>query len=210
MTKRNSERLPKNPGPTQEILRFWKHTNPQERLSHLIGDATRILTRALQMRLSKYGVSIGHWRFFRVLWERGPMTQSELSSWAGVMASTTSTALRSMEELGYIIRRHEPGNRKTVVVSLTEEGARMRDLLTPLALEVNRIALRKIADADVAVARRVLLSIIEEGAKDEEAFANAGQRMLSTRELGRTFKRSNEVGRKRRPVSSVAKNRKNA
>ena len=36
---------------------------PNYCLAHLVKDATRGLLRALQMRLSKYGVAFGHWVF---------------------------------------------------------------------------------------------------------------------------------------------------
>jgi hypothetical protein len=52
----------------------------------------------------------------------------------------------------------------------------------PLAEEVNRIAIRRIRSDDVARARKLLLSIIENLARDEQA---ANMRMPSTRELGR-------------------------
>ena len=46
--------------PTQEILRHWREAVPEDRLAHLVKDATRSLVRALQMRLVEHGVSFGH------------------------------------------------------------------------------------------------------------------------------------------------------
>ncbi len=43
--------------PTQEILRHWREAVPDDRLAHLVKDATRALVRALQMRLAQHGVS---------------------------------------------------------------------------------------------------------------------------------------------------------
>src|SRR5688572_1485998 len=70
---------------TQAILRHWREAVPNDRLAHLVKDATRALLRALQMRLTAHSVSLGHWTFLRILWEKDGLTQKELSERAGVM-----------------------------------------------------------------------------------------------------------------------------
>ena len=70
---------------TRAILRHWREAVPNDRLAHLVKDATRGLLRALQMRLARYGVAFGHWTFLRILWEGDGLTQRELSDRAGVM-----------------------------------------------------------------------------------------------------------------------------
>ena len=64
---------------TQAILRHWREAVPNDRLAHLVKDATRALLRALQMRLAAHSVSLGHWTFLRILWEKDGLTQKELS-----------------------------------------------------------------------------------------------------------------------------------
>ena len=170
------------PSSTQTILRHWREAVPDDRLAHLVKDATRALVRALQMRLAAHGVSFGHWTFLRILWEGDGLTQRELSERAGVMEPTTFSALKAMERFGYIRRRKRGGDRKKVYVMLTPKGRRLRDRLVPLAENVNRIAVRGVRPADIAVTRAVLLTIIENMVQDEQA---ADMRMPSTRELGR-------------------------
>ncbi len=153
--------------PTQAILRHWREAVPDDRLAHLIKDATRALLRALQVRLTPHRVPLGHWTFLRILWEKDGITQSELSEQAGVMDPTTSSALRAMERLGYVVRRKLPGNKKKVFVYLTPKGRLLKAKLVPFAEEVNRIAVRNVKAADVATMRRTLLAIIENLAADE-------------------------------------------
>jgi len=174
---------PPRPQPsTQSILRHWQEAVPDDRLAHLVKDATRALVRALQMRLAAHAVSFGHWTFLRILWESDGLTQRELSEQAGVMEPTTLSAVRAMERLGYVVRRRRPGNRKKIYVFLTPKGQRLRNKLVPLAEEVNQIAVRSIRSTDIARTRKLLLSIIENLARDEHA---TDMRMPSTRELGR-------------------------
>ncbi|MGZ5033031.1 MAG: MarR family winged helix-turn-helix transcriptional regulator [Usitatibacter sp.] len=171
--------------PTLEILRHWREAVPNDRLAHLVKDATRALLRALQMRLVEHGVSPGHWSFLRILWEHDGLTQRELSEQAGVMEPTTFSALKAMEQMQYVSRRQMPDNRKNVYVFLTPKGRALKDKLVPLAEEVNRVAVRGVDAADLARAREVLLAIIENLARDEEQSENPARRVPSTRELAR-------------------------
>jgi DNA-binding MarR family transcriptional regulator len=178
---------------TQSILRHWREAVPDDRLAHLVKDATRALVRALQMRLANHAVSFGHWTFLRILWEGDGLTQRELSEQAGVMEPTTFSALKTMERLGYIRRRRRGGDRKRVYVFLTAKGRRLRDQLVPFAEDVNRIAVKGARPADVAATRAVLLTIIENLARDERT---ADRRMPSTRQLARVKRAKRDRPRK--------------
>jgi DNA-binding MarR family transcriptional regulator len=198
MSRAKKEKVTAKSTDTQVILRHWREALPDDRLAHLVKDATRALVRALTIRLAEHRVSFGYWSFLRILWEGDGMTQRELSEQAGVMESTTFAALTAMERFGYVARRRKPGDRKKVYVFLTPKGRRLRGKLVPLAEEVNRIAVRGVAKTDIAATRTVLLSIIENLAGDE---LTANRRMPSTRVLA-----SRGVPARNRP--SGAKTRK--
>ena len=181
---------------TAGILRHWQEAVPNDRLAHLIKDATRALLRALQMRLTEHSVSLGQWTFLRVLWENDGITQRELSEQVGVMEPTTFTALKTMEKLGYVIRRKKIDNRKMVYVFLTPRGRLLKSKLVPLAEEVNRIAVENINPQDITTMRHLLFTIIENLARDERQASSHKLRMPSTRELARLV---HEAGKRRRP-----------
>src|SRR5512134_2875672 len=101
----SGDRRPAGTDNTQTILRHWREAVPNDRLAHLVKDATRALLRALQMRLAAHSVSLGHWTFLRILWEKDGLTQRELSEQAGVMEPTTFSALKAMERFGMVTRR---------------------------------------------------------------------------------------------------------
>ncbi len=152
---------------THDLLRHWREFVPDDRLAHLIRDVARAQMRALQERLTPYGVSFGHWTFLRVLWIRDGLTQKELSDLAGVMEPTTFSAVRAMEEMGFIERRQLAGNRKNMHVFLTPTGRALEKKLVPLAEEVNRISLQGVPDKTVATMRKTLLAMIENLAAEE-------------------------------------------
>lgn len=165
-------------GGTQAVLRHWQEAVPNDRLAHLIRDAAKGLTRALQTRLAEHGVGFGHWAFLRILWEKDGLTQRELSEQAGVMEPTTFSALKAIEQLGYIVRKRKADDKKKVFILLTPKGRALKAKLVPLALEVNEIAVRGISKADVVIARQMLLQMIQNLAQDEASTAIAASTKL--------------------------------
>src|ERR1041385_2905659 len=176
---------------TQTILRHWREAVPNDRLAHLVKDATKALGSALQARLASYNVSFGHWAFLRILWERDGLTQRELSDHAGVMEPTTFAALKAMERLGYIVRQRVGRDKKKLYVFLTPKGRRLKEQLVPLAETVNKTAIRGATRADVATTRKVLLAIIANLAQDEIArdLPIPSTRVLKQARAGRDQKR---------------------
>ena len=170
-------------GDTQRLLRHWRDAVPNDRMAHLVKDATRALVRSLQMRLAKHEVSFGHWTFLRILWERDGLTQRELSREAGVMEPTTFTALKAMESRGYIVRRQLAGNRRKVHIFLTASGRALKRTLVPLAEAVNRAAVRGVTSADIAATRRTLMSMLVNLARDElRSLQETGDSKAKTRD----------------------------
>lgn len=153
----------------KRVLRHWHDAVPNDRIAHLVKDATRAFLRALQTRLARRDVQLGHWTFLRILWEQDGLTKRELSVEAGVAEPTTFMALKVMEELGYVRLEQRPDNRKNIYVFLTPRGRRLKSTLVPLAEEVNTIALRGLAERDVDTVRRALLGMIDNLSQDPGA-----------------------------------------
>jgi len=191
-------RKPEN-SPTDAMLRHWREAVPNDRLAHLVKDATRGLIRALTMRLAEHRVSFGHWAFLRILWETDGLTQRELSLQAGVMEPTTFAAIKAMEKLGYVQRRQKPSSRKNVYVFLTPAGRALKSMLVPFAEAVNEIAVRGIPAADVAVTRKTLLAMIENLSAEEAPSQGAMRRMPSTRHMGRLVAEAGNGARRLNP-----------
>ena len=167
--------------PVGIVLRHWREAVPNDRLAHLIKDATRGLQRLMQQRLAKYNVAFGHWVFLRILWVKDGVTQRELSEEAGLMEPTTFSALTAMEKLGYIERRKLPHSRKNVYVFLTPSGRALKKKLVPIAEELNEIAVSGVEPDDVATTRRTLLRMIENLAREEAEALEREPRVRKTR-----------------------------
>jgi DNA-binding MarR family transcriptional regulator len=139
----------------------WRKALADDRIAHLVKSAFRETSRALQERLAHHGVQYGHWTLLRVLWQTEGLTQRQLAEQAGVSEPSAFTALRQMEDLGYIARQKVPGSQRQVRVVLTPKGAALRAESVGAAEDVNRIALEGLSREDLAAARRVLIAIVE-------------------------------------------------
>ena len=159
---------------TRHILRHWQEAVPNDRLAHLVRDAGRAYTRALQVRLAQHDVPFGHWTFLRILWEKDGITQRELSDRAGVMEPTTFSAMKAMEALGYIERRQSPENKKNMYVYLTPQGRALQKKLVPLAEQTNQVSTQGLSAQEVQATRGVLLKLLQNLAADEQQWAGKG------------------------------------
>jgi DNA-binding MarR family transcriptional regulator len=86
-----------------------------------------------------------------------------------------------MEELGFIERRNVEGNKRRQHAFLTRKGLELRDVLEPLALEVNDAAmagLSKKAQEDLRHALAVMIRNLE---NDEQDAAARGVRVPPTK-----------------------------
>ncbi len=144
----------------------WRDALHDERIAHLIKDAFRCTSTALQRRLKEHALLYGHWTLLRILWQTDGVTQRQLSEQAGVKESSTATALLAMENVGYIKRQKMPDNKKEVRVFLTAKGSALRTKVVPRAEEVNQLAIADIPPGDLAATRRTLLAIIDHLSRD--------------------------------------------
>ena len=165
------------------LLHILQNELPEDRLAHVVKTAWISYSRVLQMGLMEHSVSFGHWVFLRILWDKEGITQKELSLLAGVVEPTTHSALRMMENLGYIDRRKAVGNKKNIYIYLTRKGKELKKNLIPLTIEINEIALCDISEEDIIVTRRSLLKVIKNLSEFEKKCAEHNKTMPSTREL---------------------------
>jgi DNA-binding MarR family transcriptional regulator len=88
---------------------------------------------------------------------------------AGVSEPTTYSALLSMEKAGYITRHKLPSNMRNLSVCLTARGRALKEVLVPLAEEVNAVAMRGLSAQEVAQFRQTTARMIANLEADEAA-----------------------------------------
>lgn len=105
----------------------------EQSLGYLTRELNRAIQRELAVRIAPFGVTSGQWYFLRVLWQRDGVTQRELADAVGMREPTAMTALRGMEEAGWINRRAAPDDARKRIVTLTRRGRALEARLLPVA-----------------------------------------------------------------------------
>jgi MarR family transcriptional regulator, organic hydroperoxide resistance regulator len=91
------------------------------------------------------------------LWERDGCSQADLVDALGVDHSTVSKMLQRLEAAGMVIRRPSGEDRRVMLVSLTEEGRRLRGEIERTWQELERRTTAHLSDRD----REQLLRLLE-------------------------------------------------
>ncbi|WP_017586290.1 MarR family winged helix-turn-helix transcriptional regulator [Nocardiopsis ganjiahuensis] len=89
--------------------------------------ASRALTGLYREILADLGLTYPQYLVMLVLWERGTLPVKDLGLALSLDSGTLSPLLRRMEGAGLLTRRRGPEDERIVHVSVTEEGARLRE-----------------------------------------------------------------------------------
>ncbi|WP_051299290.1 MarR family winged helix-turn-helix transcriptional regulator [Marinobacterium litorale] len=157
--------IPKNMGTDSET------TGPslsEERIAHIIRQCARDFYNSLEKRLQPYGVNHGFWAYLRELWVEEGISQRDLSERVGLTGPTTNSVIKRMEAAGLVELRPIVEGKPRRVVYLTKRGRELRDILEPLAKEVNDIAVAGMEHEEVVLIRNLLLRIHTNLAMDNQ------------------------------------------
>jgi len=87
------------------------------RLSTVLGLLIRLLRRQAPAEVGPGSLA--------ALVRSGPMRQGDLAAREGVAPPTLTRMVAALEESGYVVRRSDDQDRRAVLVSVTEDGARV-------------------------------------------------------------------------------------
>ena len=83
--------------------------------------------RAYKPILEELGVTYTQWITIVALWEEDHVTVKRLGEKLFLESNTLTPILKKLEELGFLRRHRDPEDERQVIVSLTEEGRRLRE-----------------------------------------------------------------------------------
>ena len=111
----------------------------RDSLGFLLRDTHRLVSRRLDERLQRAGLTLGEWYLLRALWERDGIAQRELAAETGMGPPNVHTALRSLEAAGFVEKRTDPADARRQIVTLTRHGRDARVELAPIGMAVNAV-----------------------------------------------------------------------
>lgn len=91
-----------------------------------------------------------------------PCALSQLAAIVGVSPQAVTKAADSLEERGYVVRRPDTGDRRKIVLELTERGRTYAAAIDDAVDAVDEQIRAGVSAEDFAAARRVLESILAE------------------------------------------------
>lgn len=140
-----------------------------ESTGYLIAMLGRLLSRSLNARLAKYGISHGQWPVLLMLWAEDGLSQIEISRRISVEPATMVRTINRMERDGLVVRRRSDVDLRQVSVFLTARGRNLRDKVVPCAAEVNELAVAKMSRNEAialhAGLRQMILALRDDQAK---------------------------------------------
>lgn len=81
----------------------------------------------IRRMLSDTGITEQQWRVLRVLAERGPLDTSRLASHACLLLPSVTRIVRSMRARGLVRQTPDAGDRRRLIVAITEKGQEIID-----------------------------------------------------------------------------------
>ena len=95
---------------------------PPMRLSYLIGQLDRVLSRRLSEALARHGLTLPQYTALSVLRARGRSSNAQLAERSFITPQAANEVVKTMEANGWVMREPDPMNRRVVLLSLTEAG----------------------------------------------------------------------------------------
>jgi DNA-binding MarR family transcriptional regulator len=114
-------------------------------------EIVKLFGRELSVDLNAHGITLGQWRFLRVLWERDGRSQKEIAEALDFTPGATVFALRILERDGLARRERAAEDSRISRVHLTPKGRALERQLLPHARDSHIKALEGFSAAEVDV-----------------------------------------------------------
>jgi MarR family transcriptional regulator, transcriptional regulator for hemolysin len=115
-----------------------------------LADVARDVGRAFDDALTSAGGSRPVWMVLLALKSGAAASQQQIADHIGIRGATLTHHLGGMEERGLVVRTREPGDRRTQVVRLTDDGERLFVVLAGAAREFDARLRRGIKASELA------------------------------------------------------------
>ena len=127
---------------------------------YLTNWAARLFARELERQLAPSGISPAYMPVMFALADGGALTQKELTRRAAVEQPTMAATLNRMERDAMIVRRPDPGDKRSALISLTPAALGKVSVIEQAVSNINAIALEPLTEAERATYLQLALKII--------------------------------------------------
>ena len=153
-----------------------------ESVGHIVTWAARLMTRSMDRRLRKAGLSAAQVPVLMILSEEGSLSQKDLVARAAIEQPAMAGTLIRMEGAGLVARARDPVDARSSIFALTKRGRGQLETMWQAATTGNDIAFAGFDDHE----RRLLLAMLRRVIVNLAPTAEATNRGRNpTREVGR-------------------------
>lgn len=135
--------------------------------------ASRLLTQAYHPLLSEYGLTYPQYLVLMVLWEKDAQPVNDIAKRLMLETNTVTPLLKRMESQGILMRGKGSQDARQVIVTLTDKGQNLQNLLADVPMKVgSAVICKSVTPETVPVLFGMLDDIIEKldsSAKPDEA-----------------------------------------
>ena len=114
--------------------------------------ASRLLTQAYHPLLSEYGLTYPQYLVLMVLWEKDAQPVNDIAKRLMLETNTVTPLLKRMELQGILTRSKGSVDARQVIVTLTEKGQNLQNLLIDVPMKVGNAVICKSVNPDTVPA----------------------------------------------------------
>ena len=127
-----------------------------ESLHYLLMKAHTVLSRKIVAGVRELGLTPGQPKVLDYLSRFGERDQKTIAAYCEIEPATVGSILGRMEAAGMIARRHRPGDRRALFVSLTEQGRERAAALEGVFARAEEEAARELTAEEVEALKAAL------------------------------------------------------
>ena len=117
-------------------------------ISWLLADASRLIRKLADRRLSTIGLTRAQWQALGYLRRMGPMTQAALAEIMEVETATIARLIDRLEAAGWIERKSDRGDRRVKLVSMTGKADAIMDQMLAIGQKLRDDMLVDLPEAE--------------------------------------------------------------
>ena len=121
--------------------------------------ASRKIINAYTPILKPLGITYTQFIVFMVLWENDNLAVGEIGARLHLDNGTLTPLLKKMEKEGYISRKRSPQDERTVIISLTKDGLKMKDKARDIPKKIKSCV--NLSSEDAGELYRILYQLID-------------------------------------------------
>lgn len=137
-------------------------TAPAMELAELLGHAARRLRRGSAAHLGPLGLTTAQAHVLRFVGQ-GPVRMADIAAHLDVVPRTVTPMVDGLEAAGLVVRRPDPGDRRSVLVTPTAEGRRLLERLKRARRATAQQVFGSLSDAQREQLRDLLGQLCERG-----------------------------------------------